>query len=239
MAQQQRAPEREISIVEPIVLRSLREHVHERLRQLIVGGRFPEGGRLIERDLAEMLGVSVTPVKDALRMLEGEGLLRVEARRGVFVQFGPRRAYEMAMARAAIEGMIAAIATRRLRSADRQRLAALLDAMRQASEAGILDEVVALNEQFHEAIGRVAQCDYLQSRLDSQRMYDHARRVAILGDEAERMTGYCEHRAIFEAMAAGDAAGAEQRMRAHILRSARNFLNHVFGTGLEEGDYVD
>jgi DNA-binding GntR family transcriptional regulator len=53
------------------------------------------------------------------------------------------------------------------------------------------------------------------------------------------MPGYREHLVIYEAIAGGDAAAAVARMRAHILRSARSFLNHVFGTGLEEGDYVD
>lgn len=77
--------------VAPDLLRSLREHVHERLRRAIVAGRFRNGERLNERHLAEMLGVSTTPVKDAIRKLESEGLVRTEARRGVFVEFSPVR----------------------------------------------------------------------------------------------------------------------------------------------------
>lgn len=224
--------------MDPILMPSLREVVHERLRSFIVAGRFPEGERLHERDLAEMLGISVTPVKDALRMLEGEGLVRIEARRGVFVLFGPRRAYEMALARAAIEGVIASIAARRIDAAGRDRLAHLVRNMESASRSGILEDVVMLNEHFHGAIAEIARCDYLQGRIDSQRMYDHTRRVAILGDEEERMLGFHEHLGIEQAIAAAQPDAAEARMRAHILRSARNFLNHVFGSGLEEPDYV-
>ena len=227
-----------ITPVDPLLLRSLREVVHERLRTLIVGGRFKEGERLNERELAELLGLSVTPVKDALRMLEGEGLVRVEARRGVFVLFGPRRAYEMALARAAIEGVIASIAAQRIDQVGCDRLTLLVSQMERSSKDGILEEVVVQNECFHGMIGAIAQCEYLLSRLESQRMYDHARRVAILGDEEERMAGFFEHRAIAEAIVAGDCTNAETRMRAHVLRSARNFLDHVFGTGLEEQDYV-
>ncbi|MCU0817765.1 MAG: GntR family transcriptional regulator [Beijerinckiaceae bacterium] len=227
-----------IGPVDPILLRSLREHVHERLRTIIVAGRFKEGERLQERDLAEMLGISVTPVKDALRMLEGEGLVRIEARRGVFVLFGPRRAYEMALARAAIEGLIAAIAARRITPEQKAEITCLLVEMERATADGILEEIVSLNERFHNAIGAVARCDYLQTRLDSQRMYDHARRIAVLGDAEERQAGYDEHSAIFEAIASHQPDLAESRMRAHILRSARNFLHHVFGTGLNEQDYL-
>lgn len=233
------APEPAIAPVDPLLLRSLREHVHERLRTIIVAGRFKEGERLQERDLAEMLGISVTPVKDALRMLEGEGLVRIEARRGVFVLFGPRRAYEMALARAAIEGVIARIAAQRITAEQRAGIGTLITEMERATADGILEEVVALNERFHNAIGAVACCDYLQSRLDSQRMYDQARRIAVLGDAEERQAGFEEHRAIFEAIAAHQPDLAESRMQAHILRSARNFLHHVFGTGLDERDYVN
>jgi DNA-binding GntR family transcriptional regulator len=227
-----------IAPVDPLLLRSLREHVHERLRTIIVAGRFKEGERLQERDLADMLGISVTPVKDALRMLEGEGLVRIEARRGVFVLFGPRRAYEMALARAAIEGLIAAIAARRITPEQSTEIARLVAEMEGATADGILEEVVTLNERFHSAIGAVARCDYLQTRLDSQRMYDHARRIAVLGNAEERQAGFDEHSAIFEAIAMHQPDRAEGLMRAHILRSARNFLHHVFGTGLNEQDYL-
>lgn len=228
-----------IEPVDPQLLRSLREHVHERLRGLIIAGRFREGERLHERELADLLRISTTPVKDALRMLEGEGLVRIEARRGVFVLFGPRRAYEMALARAAVEGVMAGIAARRIDDAAAGDLSRLVAAMEHATEHGDLEEIVALNERFHGAISTIAQCDYLQSRLDSQRMYDHARRLAVLGDLEERRAGFREHRAIFRAIAARDAEPAEREMRQHILRSARHFLNHVFGTGLEERDYVE
>lgn len=227
-----------IAPVDPFLLRSLREHVHERLRNLIVAGRFAEGARLHERELAELLGISTTPVKDALRMLEGEGLVRIEARRGVFVLFGPRRAYEMAMARAAIEGVIAGIAARRIGAEAEIDLPRLVAAMEHATEHGNLEEIVALNERFHGAIAAIADCDYLQSRLDSQRMYDHARRITVLADLEERRAGFREHRAIAEAILARAPERAEREMRQHILRSARHFLNHVFQTGLEDSDYV-
>lgn len=236
---QESEPAPAVEPVDPLLLRSLREHVHERLRRLIIGGTFKEGERLHERDLADMLRISTTPVKDAFRMLESEGLVRIEARRGVFVLFGPRRAYEMALARAAIEGVIAAIAARRVDAVAEADLGRLVTAMEHATEHGNLEDIVALNERFHGSISAIANCEYLQSRLDSQRMYDHARRLAVLGDLEERRAGFREHNAVYRAISARDPDRAEREMRQHILRSARHFLNHVFQTGLEDSDYVE
>jgi DNA-binding GntR family transcriptional regulator len=74
--------------------------------------------RLNERDLARDLGVSTTPLKEALRQLETEGLVRTEPRRGVFVTYGAQQAEEMSLARAALESMIARMAAKRASLAD-------------------------------------------------------------------------------------------------------------------------
>ena len=85
--------------IQPIYLANLRDHVHHNLRDAILAGRFRSGERLNERDLARELGVSTTPLKEALRQLEAEGLIRTESRRGVYVTFGAQQAEEMTLAR--------------------------------------------------------------------------------------------------------------------------------------------
>ena len=106
--------------IQPIYLANLRDHVHHNLRDAILAGRFRSGERLNERDLARELGVSTTPLKEALRQLEAEGLVRTEARRGVYVTFGPQQAEEMTLARAALESMIARLAAKRASPSDIQ-----------------------------------------------------------------------------------------------------------------------
>lgn len=222
-----------IEPVAPHLLRSLREHVHERLRRAIVAGHFRNGERLNERHLAETLGVSTTPVKDAIRKLESEGLVRTEARRGVFVEFSARQALEMALGRAAIESVMAHIAANRLGEADIAALAQLIDEMEHATDHSALEDLVILNEAYHGMIHRLSGCSYLERRLDGQRMYDHAQRIALLAEPHERRQGFEEHRAIFEALAAHDPAQAEQRMRRHIVRSAKSHVRQVFGADAE------
>ncbi|PZU83136.1 MAG: GntR family transcriptional regulator [Chelatococcus sp.] len=207
--------------------------MHERLRRAIVAGRFRNGERLNERQLAEMLGVSTTPVKDAIRMLESEGLVRTEPRRGVFVEFSARQALEMALGRAALESVMAHIAANRLTPADIAEMGRLIDAMERATTHGALEDLVTLNEAYHGAIHRISGCTYLERRLDGQRMYDHAQRLALLSEPAERGQGFEEHRGIYEALKAHEPANAEQRMRRHIVRSAKAHVRQVFGADAE------
>lgn len=223
--------------VAPDLLRSLREHVHERLRRAIVAGRFRNGERLNERHLAEMLGVSTTPVKDAIRKLESEGLVRTEARRGVFVEFSPRQALEMALGRAALESVMAHIAANHLTEDGAAELGKLIAEMEQATEHGDLEDLVTLNEAYHRTIHRISGCTYLERRLDGQRMYDHAQRIALHSEPDERRRGFEEHRDIYEALLARDPARAELRMRRHIVRSAKAHVRLVFGADAEGLDY--
>ncbi|WP_248310875.1 GntR family transcriptional regulator [Bosea vaviloviae] len=226
-----------IEPVAPHLLRSLREHVHERLRRAIVAGRFRDGERLNERHLAEMLGVSTTPVKDAMRRLESEGLVRTEARRGVFVEFSARQALEMALGRAALESVMTHIAANRVTDTDIAEIGRLIEEMAHATQHSALEDLVTLNEAYHGAIHRISGCTYLERRLDGQRMYDHAQRIALLSEPSERGQGFEEHRAVFEALKAHEPALAEQRMRAHIVRSAKAHVRQVFGADAEGLDY--
>lgn len=226
-----------IEPVAPHLLRSLREHVHERLRRAIVAGQFRNGERLNERHLAEMLGVSTTPVKDAIRKLESEGLVRTEARRGVFVEFSARQALEMALGRAALESVMTHIAANRVSDTDIAEIARLIEEMAHATQHSALEDLVTLNEAYHGAIHRISGCSYLERRLDGQRMYDHAQRIALLSEPAERGQGFEEHRAIFDALKAREPALAEQRMRRHIVRSAKAHVRQVFGADAEGLDY--
>src|SRR3954454_18433800 len=122
--------------IQPIFLANLRDHVHHNLRDAIVAGKFSDGERLHERELAREMGVSTTPLKEALRQLESEGLVRTEARRGIYVTFGAKQAEEMSLARAALESMIARLAAKRASASHAERLRELVSSMEVATAAG-------------------------------------------------------------------------------------------------------
>ncbi len=214
--------------VDPVFLKGLRDHVHETLRRAIICGDIPSNTILNERQVALELGVSTTPLKEALRRLEGEGLVLTEPRRGVRVTFDADQAHEMALARAALEGMIARMAAARIDDDGVARLRAFVEQMAAATTAGDTERLVLLNESFHDAIHDISRCRYLQRMLVGQRIYVHTARILILSDAAERARALDEHTAICEALARRDADAAERAMREHVVRSAQEHVRTAF-----------
>jgi DNA-binding GntR family transcriptional regulator len=214
--------------VDPAYLKGLREHVHDVLRRAIIAGELPSGTILKERQMAAQLGVSTTPLKEALRRLEGEGLVATEPRRGIRVTFDAAQAEEMALARAALESMIARMAAARIDDSGVERLAAIIARMTEATAASATEDLIVLNEFFHDAIHEISRCRYLQRILVGQRVYVHTARQFILSDPAERIRALGEHRAIFEALARHDSDAAEREMRDHVVRSGRQHVKAAF-----------
>ena len=214
----------------PLAIAGLREHVHRALRQAILSGKFASGSRLNERRLAEQLGVSTTPVKEALRQLEADGLVETKPRSGVIVKFDYAWAEEMILARAALESTIAQLAARRITDDERSGLAAILDGMRDATQSGGPEDLITLNETFHDRIHKIARTKYLGQLTDRQQVYDSGARRVIHLDPQERENALLEHVAIGEAIIARNPNLAETCMRNHVLRAGESYLNLVFKT---------
>ncbi|WP_136684222.1 GntR family transcriptional regulator [Falsirhodobacter xinxiangensis] len=214
--------------LDAIATASLREHVHRALRQAILSGQYAPGTRLNERSLAQQLGVSTTPVKEALRQLEADGLVLTKPRSGVIVRFDYAWAEEMILARAAIESTIARLAAQRITDADIPALQQVLDEMRRATADGGVEDLIRLNEVFHDLIRSVARANYLRVLNDRQDVYDSGARRVIHMDPRERQQAFDEHSAVGAAVIARDPAGAEAAMKAHVLRAGESFLTLVF-----------
>jgi DNA-binding GntR family transcriptional regulator len=107
-------------------------------------------------------------------------------------------------------------------------LAAIIERMTKATAASATDDLIALNELFHDAIHEISRCSYLQRILVGQRVYVHTARQFILSDPAERIRALGEHRAIFEALARHDSDAAEREMRDHVVRSGRQHVRAAF-----------
>ena len=214
--------------LEPIHLKSLRDHVHDTLREAIIAGRFRTDEKLNERQLAADLGISTTPLKEALRQLETEGLVRTEARRGSYVTFNARQAEEMMLARAALESVMARQAARHASEAEIDLMKTHIEQMRAALKAADITRLIELNEHFHDTIHLASNCEYLRRLQNGQRMYDHAARVAVLADEGERVRSFAEHEAIMLAIAERNEEEAERLMREHVMLAGEKHLTTVF-----------
>lgn len=215
--------------VEPWMMTSLREHVHDIMRKAIISGQLKSGEKLNERRLALELGISTTPLKEALRQLETEGLVRTEPRRGVYATFDAQQAEEMTLARAALESMIARQAAKHLRPEHIVPMESALSRMDKALHAEDLPELIVLNEEFHDAIHEASGCRYLRRLQNNQRMYNHQTRLSVLAESEERQRAFMQHAEIFEAICQRDQELAEKRMREHVMLAGEKHIRMVFG----------
>ncbi|CDZ59403.1 Transcriptional regulator, GntR family [Neorhizobium galegae bv. orientalis] len=213
--------------VAPVFLKSLRDHVYGLVRDAILSGQLKSGEKLNERHLAGQLGISTTPLKEALRVLEAEGLVRSEPRRGIYVTFNAGQAEEMMLARAALESMIARQAAKWVKDEDVALMRALIVEMRAGLETVDVLQLIALNERFHNVIHEASGCGYLRRLQGGQSIYTHTARLSVLSEERERFLAVEEHEAIANAIADRDPDLAERLMRDHVIRSGEKHLIRV------------
>jgi DNA-binding GntR family transcriptional regulator len=205
---------------------SVIEATGERLRSMIVTGEIAPGERLAEVPLAARLGVSRPTVREALRGLEGRGLLTSDGR-GLQVDRLERAELRSALlTRAALEGLDAALAAERFRDgwvppAALGRLAALADEVDRVSRTDDVDAGQILNRNFHQAIGALADNPVGAAVLD--RLWD---RIIVAAGLSVLPPGRLdavdsEHRAILRAVEAGDPDLAREAATAHVLATAQ------------------
>ncbi|MHA1153599.1 MAG: GntR family transcriptional regulator [Alphaproteobacteria bacterium] len=196
------------------------EYVEARIREAIQDGRYQPGARLRETEIAERLKVSRTPVREALRRLESEGLLGFVPWRGVVVaQLDRRQVMELYAMRAILEGAAAGLAARQVQPAEIDLLDALLARAEAAEDHPT--RLASINREFHQAIQAAAHNRYLTQTLDGLRNALALLRgttFALPGRAAEAQN---EHRSILDAIRAHDAEAAETAARAHIAQAER------------------
>jgi DNA-binding GntR family transcriptional regulator len=214
--------------VATLVHESLGERVYKSLRDLILSQAYPPGSKLNVEQLCRDLGVSRTPVWDAMRKLETEGLVSTVARHGVFVlNYGVDKVRDLFAVRGALEALAAGEATRRL---DHEERGALEDTVRRLEEAAARRDVEAYSRAaiaFHDLILAGARNQVLSRLLDNVYAQILVLRLRSLYLPERLASSVSEHRAIFAAVTAGDTAEAERLSRAHadhVLEDALEFI---------------
>ena len=208
-------------MVDKIVDNPADSRPEDRLREAIVTGRFQPSERLVETDLTRVLGVGRSAVRTALARLEHEGLVEHERHRGARVRLvGVEEAVEILEARAVLEGLAARHAALRAMPSDVEGLREILDEMRARLDVGDLlgasEENVVLHRRLLE-ISAHATATRLIATLKSQLVRFQYRTIMLPGRSEH---SFDEHKAIVDAVAAGDPDGAEGAMRTHLSRVA-------------------
>jgi DNA-binding GntR family transcriptional regulator len=199
--------------------------IADQLQQLIYGGEFKAGDRLNEAALAARMGTSRGPIREAIRILAGTGLVTPVVNRGVFVrEVSLREMLEIYDLRALVFGFAAEAAARHITDEARHKFESLLDGMDAASRAGDSGLYYTLNLEFHELVL------VLSNSQRAHRLYDdyvkelHLYRRQNFNKPANMLGSNAEHRRLYEAIAKGDAALAKTRAEDHIKAGRQRLL---------------
>jgi DNA-binding GntR family transcriptional regulator len=202
-----------------LVLNSLHDEVAAKLRERIFAGQLAPGSFIDEPALCGDLSISRTPLREALKVLTAEGLLRHEPRRGCFVsQITEQDLDDIFPVLALLEGRSAFEAARNATDADLAALERLHDRLNRAASAKRIHEYYEVNFAIHEAIILLANNRWLAQVIGDLRKIVKLARLQQLHAPGRLEQSLSEHMAVFAALKAHDAEGAEAAMRTHLTR---------------------
>ena len=199
--------------------RPLREMVYEELKMQILTGAIVPGTRMMEVELAEEMGVSRTPIREAIRKLEKEGLVTIEPRRGAYAsQISTEDMVEILEVRQNMEGLAAYFAASRMKPEQLKELKEVSARYNKAVAEGDMQAMIDNDTKFHHIIVESCNNKILLSKIEQHQelvlrfryiYYDNFRRAENMPEE---------HRAILEAIENGQAEEARQAADVHIDR---------------------
>jgi DNA-binding GntR family transcriptional regulator len=208
--------------------RTLREVVADELTSMIMQGTLKPGERLFEDRLAEQLGVSRNPVREAIRALEGTGLVEVVPRRGAYVSdFDPDQTRQLLELRCVIEAYAAEQAAVKRSPDDVTRLRQCLEEGRKASAENDLVSAATWHRDFHVAIEQAAGNVFLDATVGPLRHQTEL--VFSMLQDTRGVLSWDEHERICEAIEAGDTERARERTVAHMESVARDLRERSAG----------
>jgi DNA-binding GntR family transcriptional regulator len=206
--------------------KALVDEISAAIRSRIMSGEIAIGAQLRQAELAQELGVSRTPVREALRQLQTSGLIEVVPNRGAVVRvpapWEVREAYEV---RAELEGLACERAVGRINDAELDELRSANRGMREAiadsdsGGPGIEPPTVALNDVFHTLIHDISGNHRLARAINeiNEAFPRNVSWLVLAGDSRRREENVREHERIVEALAAGDREQAREEMRRHVI----------------------
>lgn len=205
---------------------SLREQVAAKLRHAIATGHFAPGERLIERELCELTGVSRTSVREALRDLEGDGLITTVAHRGPMVAIvTPDQAQSIYEVRAALEALAARLFTLRADNSKVAQLVAASDRLEHAYSTGQLPLIFAAKSYFYQVLLEGSENEVVAQMLRSIHIRVSQLRMTSLGEPNRAVRSMAEIREIVRAVESRTSEEAARLSRIHVEHAAASALS--------------
>lgn len=206
---------------------SLRSKVFRRLRADILSGRFREHEELREVAIGEEMGVSRTPVREAFRQLELEGLIRMVPNRGAYVTgITAKDVQDIYMIRSSLEGMCARMAIGQITGEQLEEMEENIYLAEFHAAKGHMDQLAELDNRFHQILYEACHSKMLQHLLQDFHQYVLRVRRKTLADTNRGEASNEEHRLIMEAIKSGDRVEAERLATLHINMAYDNMVKN-------------
>ena len=207
----------------------LRDVVFNTLRDAILTGKLVPGERLMENQLAEKLGVSRTPVREALRMLELENLVELGPRKGAQVlDMSEKDITNILEVRSALEGLATSLACKKMTKEDLQQLKNMEVDFEKAVADNDVDHFVDIDEDFHDLIFAATENDKLINIFRNLRIQLYRYRMAqAKNNETSMSTIVAHHRSIIRAIENHDAEEGASIAQGHIKYQTESILRFV------------
>lgn len=215
------------SLSSPVINRdTVEEQIYRALRQAILGGQYSAGERLVQKAIADKMGTSRIPVRDALKRLEADGLISTGQNGSYYVKpFGEEELEEIYSLRMLLEPAALGIALPKMTDDDLEEIRRLLDEMNEAATANDHERYVRLNQTFHMTLYEISErprlIQIIKTLWSGRPLFNP---LEIGGGFSHTIQ---EHELIFKALKRRDAEEAEQRLREHISNALKS-LRHRF-----------
>ena len=201
---------------------------YEEIRSRILDGAYAPGTHLREKEIAEEIGLSRTPAREALRKLAVDGYVEFIPNRGAFVaQWSQQSISDLIVVRAELAALAGRLAASHVRREQLDHLARLNQAMADLAErkpAGYLTEVSALNLEFHSTIFKASENEWLSGLLKQTAFLPMVQRTQYTFQAIDWQRGFDRYRELIEALASGDGVWAATILRSHFLASKHALL---------------
>lgn len=205
---------------------SLRNKVFQYIQSQIINGAYSPGDVLLETKLADELGVSRTPIREAIWLLEVEGLVETTAKKGAIVLgISNKDVADICAMRQLLEGLAARWATNRLTEGELKELQKIIDLTDFYAQKQNTEEIAELDNKFHQLIYDASGSKMLNLTLSNLHKYIQPARLNSMNVENRLSQTMTEHQALMDAFCKKDADAAEKAMTYHVSMVHRNITS--------------
>lgn len=216
---------------------SLRGKVFHKLREDILNGKYKENEELKEAAIGEELGVSRTPVREAFRQLELEGLIQMVPNKGAYVTgITLKDVQDIYMIRSLLEGLCAKWATEHITEEQLSEMEENIYLTQFHQEKGHIEQFAALDNRFHEIMYEACNSKILEHTLKDFHQYVYRVRKRTLANGKRGADSCREHKEIMEAIKEKDAKKAQMLANKHMINAYENMLKKDFEHAFEKED---